>query len=747
MDQVVLDNEPSPESDIVHRWVAEIKLYEREASKWEMRSKRILRRYRDQRNDREENLSRYNIFWSNIQTLTPMLYGKEPKPDISRRFKDEDPVGRVASDIMERASSYFVNDSIFGNTMRQVVFDRLVPGRGTAWVRYVPHFKDMAIQGSEEIKDDGFEVTDDAESEPTPQEVYFEEVICDYVHWQDFGHTWGRTWEEVGAVWRKAYMTRDELVKRFGEVGNIIPLDYAPKDLKDTKIGEQTKKATIYEIWDKKQKKAIWLHIDYLNKPLDVQDDPLKLKNFFPCPKPIYATLANDSLIPTPDYQEYQDQLIELDNLTARINAITKAVKVAGVYDSSAEGVQRLLAEGTENQLIPVENWAIFGDKGGLKGAMELMPMQEIAQTLLALYEARSQVKTDLYEISGLSDIIRGATDPDETAAAQELKGQYASMRLGEMQREVHRFARDLVASIAEIVANHFGVETLKAISGVKLMTTAEKQQVQAQLQQQQTMAQQAQASGQQVPPPPPLPEEVQRMLDDPSWEEVDALFKDDCALHFRIDIETDSTIKADQEADKASRIEFLTAVGQFLKQATQVSDPTLAPLLAQMMMFGVRGFHVGKELEGIFQSTLKKLEKKSEEAEANPKPDPEMQKAQIEAQSRQQEIQANAQAEQMKLQSQEKLAQMQMQLDMQEARNLNALEAQRTTIEQQNQLALEQAKMQHELVLEQMRGEMQAQTEIILQHIRNEGAVETAQIAAKANDGAESSSYERSKT
>ena len=41
--------------------------------------------------------------------------------------------------------------------------------------------------------------------------------VVDYVHWQDFGHTWAKTWQEVRAVWRIVPMSRKELIKRFGE--------------------------------------------------------------------------------------------------------------------------------------------------------------------------------------------------------------------------------------------------------------------------------------------------------------------------------------------------------------------------------------------------------------------------------------------------------------------------------------------------------------------------------------------------
>ena len=173
---------------------------------------------------------------------------------------------------------------------------------------------------------------------------------------------------------------------------------------------------------------------------------------------------------------------MELDRLTNRIQALTRAIKVTGVYDASVPALQRMLNSGAENALIAVPTWAAFAEKGGLKGAVELLPIQDIAAVLLQLYEARERVKSDLYEISGLSDLMRGENDPDSTATAEKIKSSFVSMRLKSMQQDVQFFARDALRIAAEIVAEHFQLETIKQICGVRLLTQQEKQAVQVQL-------------------------------------------------------------------------------------------------------------------------------------------------------------------------------------------------------------------------------------------------------------------------
>lgn len=686
------------------RWVQEIDFYESKSRSWYEKGRKILRRYKDDRSPRDQRVPRFNILWSNTETLGPACYSNKPKPDIERRFRDKDAVGRFASQVLERSITYFVNEA-YDACMQQAVKDYLLPGRGTVWVRYEPHFKDVMPDEPEEVQDDGLQITDDVEKdadEQLPNQEIADEVVCwDYVHWEDMGHCFGRTFEEVPAWWRKAYLTRSQLIERFPECGEKIILDYSPHDLKDNKYDEVEKKATIYEIWDKDDKKVYWIHKDYITGPLDVKDDPLNLTDFFPFPMPLYATLGNDSMIPVPDYIEYQDQAHELDELTSRIGAITKAVKVAGVYDASAAGVERVLAEGVENQLVPVSQYAVLSEKGGMKGVIDLLPMQDILATLLGLYEARDKVKADLYEITGIADVIRGNSDPDETATAQELKGKFGSMRLDARQSKVRNFARDLVKIGTEIIAEHFQIETIKKISGVKLFTQQEKMMVQAS--QQQAPAPMGHNGGPPMAPQAPMPlppeiakldpEDLEELMLNPTWEEVEALLKNESLLSYRIDIETDSTIKVDQDSERTARIEFLQATSAFMDKAIQV-PPEMAPLAAKMLQFGIRGFKVGKELESAFEVAIAKLEKKAQEPPQPSKEDKQMQ--------------ADMALEQFK--SQQEQARLQM------------------------QAAVDKNQAQLDFQLEQHKADVNGQIEMAKAKMDNETKIIVAQIAAKTS-------------
>lgn len=733
-----------PYTPYVKFWKDEIDLYERTMEKWCKRGKKIYKRYKDVRSAREEAVTRFNVLWSNVQTRLPALYARDPKPEVERRFKDRDPLGRQVAEILERALDYTVQHvNPFGRIVRQALLDYELPGRGTVWIRYVPHFHkvalapeqaapsagapaDTALEGkavTQEEREEGEELTNQADDEAEEERLGYEETILDYVYWEDFGHTWARTWDEVRGVWRRIYLSKDELKERFNLSAaelSQIPLDWSPRNLNDGKIDTKQKKAVVYEIWDKQEHEVCWLIKTY-PKELDKKDDPLKLEHFFPCPPPMYANLASDELIPTPNFVYYADQAAEIDELSTRITAIGKALKVCGIYDSSAPGLDRLLAEGVENQLIPIDGWMALKEKGGIEGIMELMPLKDIAEALGQLREQRQTMIDDVYQITGLSDIIRGLSEPEETATAQQIKGQFAVLRISDAQQEVQRFCRDILRICAEIIAD-YDIETLKKISGVKLLTNAEKAQLSALQAVQPPMpplpgggggplpngppgasmpgAPGPQGSPPNAPPsnpgggPPPGPgagipqpgqqpgasigPEKIRLLKEPTWEEVEALLKNPVLREFRIDVETDSTIRTDEDADRSARMEFIEAVGKMITEAATVPH-SMIPAAGELILFGIRGFKVARNLERVFEDAIDQLK------DTPPPPPPEMLKAQMDQQTEKMKADIKAQTD-------ERIANAEQAAQAREDQVRNQMEAQRSLRESQIKAQHEQA-------------------------------------------------------
>lgn len=633
-------------AEIARKWLAELKMAKREDEKWLKRSKKIVRRYRDERSGIADVTKRYNILWANIQTMLPALYGRTPKSQVGRRNKDQNPVARTSAQIIERALQYEIDHyGTFDAANKSAVLDRLLPGRGVVWVRF-------EMQEYEPIEGQGAPYAKSCE---------------DYVYWEDFRCSPARCWEEVTWVARRVYMSKAEGAERFGEEFKQVPLTHEPIGLDELKNQgaelseiESLKKAQIWEIWDKSTQMVRFVAEGY-EYLLDEKPDPYNLDSFWPCPKPLFATQTTDTLVPVPDYSLYQDQAEELDKLTNRIAMLVEAVKVVGVYDASQSNIQRMLSEGVNNTLIPVDNWSSFSEKGGIKGVVDFLPLDSVLIALNECYKARESAKQVIYEVTGLSDIIRGASMASETATAQQIKSQYASLRLKRLQLEVAQFVSEVMRIKAQMMADLYPAEQLIAMSGIESTQDAQ------------------------------------------YAEQAIMLLKQEPVRNYLIEVASDSLVEMDEQAEKQSRIEFLTATGGFIQQALPViqNSPDMAPLMAEMLLFGVRAFKAGRPLEAAFDTLSAKLSAPPPppQPQAPPPPDP----------------------EQIKMQGQMQLEQARVQLEQEKMQAQNAIEQFRA----QQAVELEQMKQMAETERAQYKAQLDAQTKLQIAEMQNVGSIE----------------------
>ena len=670
--------------------------YDREYDKWKKRAKKIIQSYRDDNRSANNGGAsvKFNILWSNVQTLVPATFSKLPQPDVSRRFRDNDPVGRVAALILERALDYEINHyPDYASTMRQAVFDRFLGGRGTAWIRYEPHFK----AAKEGLPTDGVQVSDDID-EPQ-EELDYECSPVDYVHWEDFGHSAARTWEEVTHVWRVVYMYENAVTERFGEEwAKKIPYDASPEKKDKAMAGDRNpKQAKIYEIWDKDTKTAIWLSKS-LNEIIEERPDPLGLSDFWPCPKPLFATITNETLVPVPDYTLYQDQAMELNVLSDRIDGLIKAMQVKGVYDASIPELARLMTEGGNTDLIPVKNWSAFAEKNGLAGAIDIIDLAPFADALKQAYLAFSQVKEYIYEITGISDIVRGQSNANETLGAQQIKQNFVGLRLKDMQHGVAKFAAEALCIKGQVICAKYSPDTIAKIASVDQLSEANQQYIQ---------------------PAIALLIGPERMTDPEAEQGPNP------TRQFRIDIESDSLVEMDEQTEKQNRLEFLKATGEFMKEAFPIiqESASAAPLLVQMLKFGVTAFKVGRSIEGDFDIALDKLKQQAAQPQ-QPKPNPDMARVQADTQIQQMRIQAEQQNTQQKLQADQAAEQAKMQQ-----------EAQREVMQQQAEEARHMRELQATAQVKQHEAMVNQDTELKKTALQVAGQIEVARINAEAKE------------
>jgi len=316
------------------------------------------------------------------------------------------------------------------------------------------------------------------------------------------------------------------------------------------------------------------------------------------------------------------------------------------------------------------------------------MPLAELISVLQQLYQARQQSIDVIYQITGIADIMRGQGQASETATAQNIKTQWGTLRVQRRQREVARYARDLLRMKAELIATKFSVTTLQQMSEAKYPTAEQKkavmlkqQALQQQAMQQAVQQQQAQQPpgiqpnmGMQTPnmgmsqPPmpqlPPLSEDEQQTLKQPSWEDIQALMKDDTLRQFHIDVETDSTIAAIVIEDQKGITELLNGVVQYLQGVAPAVQSGALPVSAAkaMLLAAIRRFKLGSEVE----DELDKIQAPKPEPAAH---DNSAQQAAIQAKAQiataQMKIQADQQAEQVRAQTEKEIAQMKAQMEL----------------------------------------------------------------------------------
>lgn len=636
---------------------------ERALQDWQDRCDKIDKIYADlghraaTTNDRQ-----FALFWANLQVLAPSVYSRAPIPVVVPRFRNRDPIARTASEMLERVANVQFELDDVDSTMRLIRDDMVRIGRGVAWVRY----EDKLKKGKKN-----------------------ERLCIEHVDRRDFMSSAARKWQENDCVGKRSWLTKEEVKKRFGEkIAKDLTYESVSRDEKDRGHSETCNKTGIWEIWCKSEDKVVWINMDH-PKVLDSAEPHLNLDNFFPCPKPAYSTVQPGSLVPVPDYIYYQDQLAEINDLTGRISSLTSALQVRGFYPAGAEvgeAIETALKMGDDGAvMVPVSNWAAFGGTG--KDIIIWLPIDMIATVLKGLVDIRKQLIDDVYQITGLSDIMRGQTNANETLGAQELKSQYGSVRVRDKQDELVRIARDLTRISTEVMAENFDKKTITDMSQMELPTDAEiKRQVKEITDQQKAIADgvkkqlsAAQKDPEMVAQAQANPEEAQAMLQQlqeqanqqiqqlgaqaeeitqtVTIDQVMELLNEQRLRPFILDIETDSTIAPDENAQKQRATEFITAVGGFLNQAITAVQavPQTANLMADTLKYVASQFRAGRELD----ATIDEFADQMKQMASQPRPDPNAAAAEAQQQADAQKMQM----EQQKLQMQTEAHQADLQM------------------------------------------------------------------------------------
>lgn len=610
----------SSPADQWKRWNEEITAAKKEFAQWQKNAKKVIQRFLDHRSQEQDEwgelTTRLNLFHANITTLMCMLYGKIPKVEVARSHADaNDAVARVAGLMLTRILNTDIEEagediaSVFRNGLQ----DRLLPGLGSARVQYQYTSKKHIVPA----------IVDPDTGEDTAPAVEIETLDTEwvdvvYTHWQDILWSTARTHPEIRWKAYRAWLDKEEFAIRFPDAP-IDKIDFKNKGPIMKSRGEKQEtvnpQVEVWEIWDKRKKCVYWW-TECHEILLDHMEDPLGLKGFFPDPPPLIANATTSKYMPKSDYSIAQDLYRDIDKLQTRISLLTDACKLVGIYDKSQEGIKRIFTEGVENDLIPVDNWAMFAEKGGLKGLIDWVPIDAVVGAIEILTTKQGEKIQQLYQVTGMNDVMRGAAQSsDRTSATRDqLEASYGSIRIEALQNEFARWVGDLQSLKVEVIAHHYDEETI--ITQSNILATEDG-------------------------------------ADQALVEQAIALIKDGDSHRWRITVRPETLAIADYAQLKQDRTEYINALALFMQSAAPLleMDPGSLPTLLKLLKWGLSGFRGASEIEGVMDQAIARIEKQPPQPKQDPKAAADAAKAQADAQKIQQEMQQSAQEHQQKMQ------------------------------------------------------------------------------------------------
>lgn len=478
---------------------------------------------------KNKSKQRFNILWSNVQIQKGAVYSNSPKAEVRRRTKDVNgqDAQKTAAQVVERALDYVVDSTNFDTNYGRCVQDYLTTALGVPRVRYSPSFGPKVI-GEGEFRQEVEAITD-------------QKLWVEYMPWSSFRWMPCRSWEHCGWIAFEFSKPKDWVKEKY---------DLKAEDDLDVENGH--KEVKLIEIYDRKTKTIVTL-CDQFKVPVEVREDKLGLQDFYPVPKVLMANLA-EQLTPKPDYEYYAQDAEQLNRLTTRIDKLITAVKDVGFYDAYLKELQ-MLEKKPDGSMVPIQDlMEKLGDNPDLNRAIAKLPIEQTVAVIVSLRQEQEELKQQIYEVIGLSDIMRGASKATETAEAQGIKAQFGSIRLSDKQKAVAFGVRDIFRIMAEIIGEHYQPDVLSLMTGIQVD------------------------------------------------ESVMQILRNDVLRNFSIDVETESTIARDEQAERGQRMEALKIMNDYLVNILPAMSNGAIPFEVgkELLLMAVRGHKFVGNLEDV---------------------------------------------------------------------------------------------------------------------------------------------------
>lgn len=763
-------------------WVDQINTSQKQTERAAIQSRRAWRAYRNQAGSNRvhihlqetveegiEGVMPVNLFFSNIESQKPLIYNQTPQVVVRHRpERSQNRAELLAAEMLRRClvamldSPWFDCDAV----MQRVRDDFLVGGRGMLEVAF--------HQGGGQERADPIPVEYDGKFWRTPTGETLDPALVAPLPDSGSGPgkrgTWrpplspdspepqvrleyvpqdevlldasARRWEEVEWVATVEYTNPREIEARFGlEVARrAFYEDYTDRadasgehaEFEDSAAYQHTeddrKRARVWRIFDRQNRRVIWLNtpapgdqagLESAGMVLAIEPDVLGLPGFLPFPEPLTTCQSNDNLRPVPEYVQYEAILDQLQNVMRRYFHVVDAIRAKGFYDGASQGEIAKIFDDKSPEAKLYGITEMGATSTDMRQKVGWVPMGELASVATALSQNMMVLKDWSYEVSGISDVIRGSSQPRETATAQRIKSQFASGRIGEKKRLMARFFRNALRMAATIISKRFDPGTLMRVSGIRLRPLDEIEQEHTQLQQ---LAQAAPPPPAGAPPGPNPAEQMQAKLrqleDEVSIEEVLAVLRSDRSRTFAIDIETDSTVAADQDTERQQRIELLQTLVQTMQAVGPLAQQGALPrdIVPKVFAMFLRGIPNATQL-------LDQLENHEMPPPPPPPPDPDIIKAdsaerqlqqtqQHEKSERQKDREHEIELERLRATLTQEIEQLKSGLDLREEKTKSVLDMGEEQVRAALELRGEEVKAELDIEKEKVKSELDIEKE-----------------------------------
>lgn len=614
--------------------------------------------------DRLRRWTRFPLWWSCLKIRQPLCLARLPIP-VLKDTQGDDPLGRTACVIGERFMRSILKTFDALEEFQSSVDDFLVTnfGWGRAFYKKDECYEEEKIrlqmieqQPQEPMLDEMGQpipqeplppifITPDGQEIPQEQvleddlgfyyktgenvlieneEVYFESgMYCNLYVDPDV-----RKWNAITRLAFEYPYTKREFIKKFGKEA-YTKLDFDVERKKD-----QDECIKVYEYHDKFLKEVRWfaenseeffqpVEIASLSEEVD-NSDLYGLSNFFPVARPMIMNASTKEFWPTPEFFQVQDLIDDIHQIASRMTLLTKAIRVRFLFDSSVAELKQLVGETGEGGGLGVPNLeqALMNAGGKLTNLVAYFPVQEMIQGLENMYKAFEQRLNSFYQVTGISDLIRGQSDTgvEKTYGERQMEGKFALNRIEPYQGKVQEWIKDNYQLLMEMGLKLFSDQTVDDY----------------------------------ITPQTLDPEDKQRYL--PALE----LLKSNKRRRFRVDFETDSTISINEQWKKKQAVELANTLTKAMESVANVAQtqPELAGTELQVLKHMIGEFSDGKlfidEIQDSIQQIIDKVNQPKPE-----EPNTDMMKLQLENRKLDLEAQkftATQQFEQIKLETSQQL-------------------------------------------------------------------------------------------